>query len=129
MRWVILFFSIYLSSYAVAEKYRPLTKRFEEFLLPDCLPNKCDNVEMASSYLSTTLSPLLFATESVLGTTDITGNALHEIIKSAKPDANAYVAVNGENYHTAKLELAFQHIKKHYPDATSMQMAQAIAAY
>lgn len=124
---------------AISQAASNLKGNFEDFfdscvpvtaLNPYGTPPPSRGVDLGWACLGvTTISPLLWTISSFLESTDNTANRKNDTIHAAKDDAQAYVAVNGEDYHTAKLELAFQHIKKHYPDATSMQMAQAIVAY
>lgn len=86
-------------------------------------------LDVGDFLLMSTFSIVLIPTTSFLGTTDYSINGINDIIYKAKSDARTYIALNGENYHTAQLELAFPYIKKHYPYATNMQLAQAIAVY
>lgn len=51
----------------------------------------------------------------------------HKIVVNAQDDAAIYIASGGEIY-SAYLEQAFMMLRKEYPDASTMELAQAIMA-
>lgn len=67
---------------------------------------------------------------STLATTDSSVNSVYNPITAAKDYAQAYVATDGREYHTAKLESAFRYVKKlpnHH--LTDMEVARVIVNY
>lgn len=112
-----------------------MAEDFSNYLGDNCLPSGHNGGKYSSNHnrnlcaLTTTSSPILSIISSVLLTTDTTINGINQLITLAKPDAYAYIGSNGKQYHTARLERAFQYIRKTYPNATNIEMAQAIIAY
>lgn len=59
----------------------------------------------------------------------ITPHSLNKKIVRAKPDALAYIASNGAQYHSAYLEAGFQALRNYYPKASNLQLAEVIVAF
>lgn len=78
----------------------------------------------------TIISPTLPVITSTLATTDSSVNSVYNPIIVANDHAQAYVATDGREYHTAKLESAFRCVKK-FPNhhLTDMEVARVIVNY